>query len=72
MKQLPSRRPGDFDDNGLLKAPLLFWVGLIVLARAWWLAGHPVSACRTGRRHSRYGDAVYLPVAGPVAPPVSG
>ncbi|ECG8633886.1 DUF2919 domain-containing protein [Salmonella enterica subsp. salamae] len=32
-------QPGDFDDNGLLKAPVLFWVGLVVLARAWWLAG---------------------------------
>lgn len=35
----PFRGPGDFDDNGLLKAPVLFWVGLVVLARAWWLAG---------------------------------
>ncbi|EID6352404.1 DUF2919 family protein [Salmonella enterica] len=32
-------RPGDFDDNGLLKAPVLFWAGLVVLARAWWLTG---------------------------------
>ncbi|EAX3650658.1 DUF2919 family protein (plasmid) [Salmonella enterica subsp. diarizonae] len=30
---------GDFDDNGLLKAPAIFWAGLIVLARAWWLSG---------------------------------
>ncbi|EAS6989598.1 DUF2919 family protein [Salmonella enterica] len=28
------RYPGDFDENGLLKAPVLFWMGLIVLARA--------------------------------------
>lgn len=39
MKHLTFFRPGDFDDNGLLKAPVLFWVGLVVLARAWWLAG---------------------------------
>lgn len=39
MKHLPFFRPGDFDDNGLLKAPVLFWAGLVVLARAWWLAG---------------------------------
>ncbi|EDR8674571.1 DUF2919 family protein [Salmonella enterica] len=39
MKHLPFFRPGDFDDNGLLKAPVLFWGGLVVLARAWWLAG---------------------------------
>ncbi|WP_080179201.1 DUF2919 family protein [Salmonella enterica] len=32
-------RASDFDDYGLLKAPVLFWVGIVVLARAWWLAG---------------------------------
>lgn len=32
-------RPGDFDDNGLLRAPVLFWGGLVVQTRAWWLAG---------------------------------
>ncbi|EEG8130416.1 DUF2919 family protein [Salmonella enterica] len=36
MKHLPSCRPRDFDDNGLLKVPVLFWVGLGMLARAWW------------------------------------
>ncbi|EKP5434251.1 DUF2919 family protein [Salmonella enterica] len=39
MKHLPFFLSGNFDDNGLLKAPVLFWVGLVVLARAWWLAG---------------------------------
>lgn len=39
MKHLPFFRSGNFDDNGLLKAPVLFWGGLVVLARAWWLAG---------------------------------
>ncbi|ENF9608371.1 DUF2919 family protein [Salmonella enterica] len=39
MKHLPSCRPRDFDDNGLLKVPVLFWVGLGMLARAWWLSG---------------------------------
>ncbi len=39
MMRTPFYHPGDFDDNGLLKAPVLFWVGLVVLARAWWLAG---------------------------------
>ncbi|EMJ2324010.1 DUF2919 family protein [Salmonella enterica] len=39
MMREPCRRPDDFDDNGLLKAPVLFWVGLVVQARAWWLAG---------------------------------
>ncbi|EAR5683961.1 DUF2919 family protein [Salmonella enterica] len=39
MKPLPLFRPENFDDDGLLKAPVLFWVGLVVLARAWWLAG---------------------------------
>lgn len=39
MKHLPFCHPGDFDDNGLLKAPVLFWVGLVVMARAWWLMG---------------------------------
>lgn len=32
-------RASDFDDDGLLKAPVLFWVGVVVLARAWWLTG---------------------------------
>ncbi|EBO9885287.1 DUF2919 domain-containing protein [Salmonella enterica] len=32
-------RASDFDNDGLLKAPVLFWVGIVVLARAWWLAG---------------------------------
>lgn len=39
MKPLPFFRSGNFDDNGLLKAPVLFWVGLVMLARPWWLAG---------------------------------
>ncbi|MCT7172690.1 DUF2919 domain-containing protein [Salmonella enterica] len=34
MKHLSSLRPGDFDDNGLLKAPVLFWGGLVLQARA--------------------------------------
>ncbi|EAY4774541.1 DUF2919 domain-containing protein [Salmonella enterica] len=38
MVRFSSRHPDDFDDNGLLKAPFLFWAGLVVLARAWWLA----------------------------------
>ncbi|EJB1425186.1 DUF2919 family protein, partial [Salmonella enterica] len=37
MMREPVHHPGDYDENGLLKAPVLFWVGLIVLARAWWL-----------------------------------
>ncbi|EAX3195367.1 DUF2919 domain-containing protein, partial [Salmonella enterica] len=28
MKHLPFCHPGDYDENGLLKAPVLFWVGL--------------------------------------------
>lgn len=39
MKYLRSHHPNDFDDSGQLKVPLLFWTGIIVLARAWWLAG---------------------------------
>ncbi|MGK0600914.1 DUF2919 family protein [Yokenella regensburgei] len=39
MRQPLSCRSGDFDESGLLKAPRLFWVGSIVLARAWWLTG---------------------------------
>ncbi|ECJ9600540.1 DUF2919 domain-containing protein [Salmonella enterica] len=39
MRSSLSCRPDDFDDNGLLKAPRLFWGGGIVLARAWWLTG---------------------------------
>ncbi|ECQ8982654.1 DUF2919 family protein [Salmonella enterica subsp. enterica] len=39
MKRLFSHHPSDFDNNGLLKAPIVFWVGLVVLARAWWLTG---------------------------------
>ncbi|EAU2710384.1 DUF2919 family protein [Salmonella enterica] len=39
MMREPCHRPDDFDDNGLLKAPVFFWVGLVMLARTWWLAG---------------------------------
>ncbi|WP_139763045.1 DUF2919 family protein, partial [Salmonella enterica] len=39
---------GDFDDNGLLKAPVLFWVGLVVMARAWWLSGLMVMMAPAG------------------------
>lgn len=39
MMREPFLRPCDFDDNGLVKVPTLFWVGLVVLARAWWLGG---------------------------------
>lgn len=33
MMREPCHRPDDFDDNGLLKAPVLFWGGLVMLAR---------------------------------------
>lgn len=91
MKHLPFFRPGDFDDNGLLKAPVLFWVGLVVLARAWWLAGLTAMMAPADNIQAGFlwpdirlqlvalaagipGMAMlfYLPVAGPVAPPVSG
>ncbi|ENW6033187.1 DUF2919 family protein [Salmonella enterica] len=39
MMREPVHYPGDYDENGLLKAPVLFWVGGIVLARAWCLTG---------------------------------
>ncbi|EDS8108139.1 DUF2919 domain-containing protein [Salmonella enterica] len=48
MKHLPFCHPGDFDDNGLLKAPVLFWVGLVVMARAWWLSGLMVMMAPAG------------------------
>lgn len=35
----PRRRAEDFDERGLLKVPLLFWFGLFLLVRAWWLTG---------------------------------
>ncbi|EAR2445199.1 DUF2919 domain-containing protein, partial [Salmonella enterica subsp. enterica serovar Sandiego] len=30
MMREPCHRPDDFDDNGLLKAPVLFWGGLVM------------------------------------------
>ncbi|ECY4913166.1 DUF2919 family protein [Salmonella enterica] len=48
MKHPPFFRPENFDDSGLLKAPVLFWVGLVVLARAWWLAGLTAMIAPTG------------------------
>ncbi|EAY0846739.1 DUF2919 domain-containing protein, partial [Salmonella enterica] len=27
MMREPVHHPGDYDENGLLKAPVLFWVG---------------------------------------------
>lgn len=39
MSSSPLSNPDNFDDHGQLKAPVLFWVGIIVLARAWWLSG---------------------------------
>lgn len=42
-------KANDFDDNGLLKAPVLFWIGLIVLMRAWWLTGMAMTTEHEGR-----------------------
>ncbi|EAN8326090.1 DUF2919 family protein [Salmonella enterica] len=52
MKHLSSLRPGDFDDNGLLKAPVLFWGGLVLQARAWWLAGLMAMMAPVGYMHA--------------------
>ncbi|EIX3894677.1 DUF2919 family protein [Salmonella enterica] len=49
MKHLPFCHPGDFDDNGLLKAPVLFWVGLVVMARAGWLMGAAMTTQQGGQ-----------------------
>ncbi|EMD3747643.1 DUF2919 family protein [Salmonella enterica] len=32
-------KAGDFDDHGLLKVPWLFWCGVLLQIRAWWLTG---------------------------------
>ncbi|EDV9210769.1 DUF2919 family protein [Salmonella enterica] len=32
-------KAGDFDDHGLLKAPWLFWCGVLLQTRTWWLTG---------------------------------
>ncbi|ENP9883693.1 DUF2919 family protein [Salmonella enterica] len=48
MMREPCHRPDDFDDNGLLKAPVLFWGGLVMLARAWWLAGLVIASDHGG------------------------
>lgn len=53
MKHLPLH-PGDFDDNGLLKAPFLFWLGLVVLARAWWLTGLMIMMAPAGNMHTGF------------------
>ncbi|HBZ9867751.1 TPA: DUF2919 family protein [Salmonella enterica subsp. houtenae] len=44
--------PGNFDDNGLLRAPRLFWAGIIVMARAWWMTGMVVMMSPTGNTQS--------------------
>ncbi|EAO1992442.1 DUF2919 family protein [Salmonella enterica] len=33
----PYSEASEFDDNGQVKAPLLFWCGLLLQTRAWWL-----------------------------------
>ncbi|EBI5644553.1 DUF2919 family protein [Salmonella enterica subsp. enterica] len=33
------RKAGDYDDNGLLKVPGVFWCGVLLQTRAWWLTG---------------------------------
>lgn len=43
-----SRHPDDFDNNGLLKVPVLFWAALTVLARAWLLTGLMVMTVSSG------------------------
>ncbi|ENP2200680.1 DUF2919 family protein [Salmonella enterica] len=35
----PYYRAEDFNENALLKAPLVFWCALFFQSRAWWLTG---------------------------------
>ncbi|HAO0324324.1 TPA: DUF2919 domain-containing protein [Escherichia coli] len=37
-------RESDFNDHGLLRVPRLFWCGLLLQARAWWLTGLAMAA----------------------------
>ncbi|EIW8335913.1 DUF2919 family protein [Salmonella enterica] len=60
MMREPCHRPDDFDDNGLLKAPVLFWVGLVMLARAWWLAGLAIASEHGGYWFVRFYPDVAL------------
>lgn len=39
----------DFDERGLLKVPVLFWCGLVLLCRAWWLTGLAMATERGGQ-----------------------
>lgn len=32
-------KAGDFDNHGLLKVPWLFWCGVVLEVRGWWLTG---------------------------------
>ncbi|EPD0210837.1 DUF2919 family protein [Salmonella enterica] len=39
MLRHSSRKAGDYDDNGLLKVPVVFWCGVLLQTRVWWLTG---------------------------------
>ncbi|HCM1955425.1 TPA: DUF2919 family protein [Salmonella enterica subsp. salamae serovar 9,46:z4,z24:z39:z42] len=39
MKAGAGYRAEDFDENGLLKAPVVFWCALFLQLRTWWLTG---------------------------------
>ncbi|MCU6261846.1 DUF2919 domain-containing protein [Escherichia coli] len=47
-------RESDFNDHGLLTVPLLFWCGLLLQTRAWWLTGLAMAA-----EHGTWLEALY-------------
>ncbi|EKC4779431.1 hypothetical protein OP140_002996 [Salmonella enterica] len=36
-ENLPPRKAGDYDDNGLLNMSQLFWCDTLLQVRTWWL-----------------------------------
>lgn len=65
MMREPCHRPDDFDDNGLLKAPVLFWGGLVMLATA--LAAAVCDGLALARQAPEEQDAVWLLLCADVA-----
>lgn len=60
-------RHSDFDSNGLLKAPWMFWGGVLLQARAWWLTGLAMASDSDVRWISRLYPDMGLQILGLMA-----
>ncbi|EBV5086543.1 DUF2919 domain-containing protein [Salmonella enterica subsp. enterica serovar Ball] len=67
MMRLQGLKAEDFDEQGLLKVPPLFWCGLLLQARAWWLTGLAMATEHGGPWITFFYPDIRLQAAGLIA-----